>query len=80
MLSYKVHKVFATVLMLTILIVFCAPTETEARRVIFYTKASVNKGQLFATSPKMEPCPKCQMRDHRGRCRRVISFKPDEKC
>lgn len=76
MLSFKVHKVIATVLMLTLLIAFFAPSETEARRVIFYSKPSIHKGQLFSTAPKMEPCPRCQMRDHRGRCRRIISFNP----
>lgn len=76
MLSFKVHQIFVTVLMLILLIVCCAPPETEARRVIFYTKPSIQRGQLFSTSPKMEPCPRCQMRDHRGRCRRIISFNP----
>ncbi|KAM7347442.1 uncharacterized protein ACRADG_007005 [Cochliomyia hominivorax] len=80
MLSFKVHKLFVTVLVLTLLIVFYAPSETDAKRVIFYSKPSVHKGQLFSTSPKMEPCPRCQVRDYRGRCRRIISFNPDEKC
>lgn len=77
MLSFRMHQqLFTGALILMLLIVFCAPNETESKRVIFYARPSVHRGQLFSTSPKMEPCPRCQMRDHRGRCRRIISFNP----
>lgn len=81
MLSFKIHKIGVTILLFVFVILCCKSQDAEAGRVIFYgpRKNTVYTGQILSTSPKKEPCPKCQMRDHRGRCRRIISFNPGKK-
>lgn len=72
----KLYLIAAFILMA--LIVLSATSETESKRVIFYgpRKNIVYTGQILSSSAKKEPCPKCQMRDHRNRCRRIVSFNP----
>uniref|UniRef100_A0A1L8EJG7 Putative secreted protein n=2 Tax=Haematobia irritans TaxID=7368 RepID=A0A1L8EJG7_HAEIR len=80
MSSQRMQKVCMALVMLMLVIVCCKPHNTEAGRVIFYGPQRVYTGQILSTHAKKEPCPKCQMRDHRGRCRRIITFNPEEKC
>uniref|UniRef100_A0A1L8EJ92 Putative secreted protein n=2 Tax=Haematobia irritans TaxID=7368 RepID=A0A1L8EJ92_HAEIR len=80
MSSLRMQKVCMALVMLMLVIVCCKPHNTEAGRVIFYGPQRVYTGQILSTHAKKEPCPKCQMRDHRGRCRRIITFNPEEKC
>ncbi|XP_037937630.1 uncharacterized protein LOC119671166 [Teleopsis dalmanni] len=70
--------VFCTLFMLA-LVVFCAPNETESRRVIFHAprQMQIFTGQILSSRAKEKPCEKCHMRDHRGRCRRILSFNAD---
>ncbi|XP_054730912.1 uncharacterized protein LOC129239446 [Anastrepha obliqua] len=58
------------------LLVFSIPSETESRRVIFYApqRIQILTSQILSSRAKEKPCAKCHMRDHRGICRRVLSF------
>ncbi|XP_073828392.1 uncharacterized protein [Musca autumnalis] len=80
MLSLKVKKLSSTLLLVMLVILCCKSDSTEAGRVIFYGPRTVYTGQILSTQAKKEPCPRCQMRDHRGRCRRIITFNTGEKC
>ncbi|XP_005188943.1 uncharacterized protein LOC101893664 isoform X2 [Musca domestica] len=82
MLSLKLNKLCAAVLLVVLVLLCCKSESTEAGRVIFYAPRSnlIYTGQILSTQPKKEPCPKCQMRDHRGRCRRIITFNAGEPC
>ncbi|XP_061387022.1 uncharacterized protein LOC133321967, partial [Musca vetustissima] len=81
MLSLKVNRLCAAVCLLLLVILCCKSDTTEAGRVIFYAPRTnqIYTGQILSAQPKKEPCPRCQMRDHRGRCRRIIKFNPVEK-
>ncbi|XP_004521652.1 uncharacterized protein LOC101450218 [Ceratitis capitata] len=58
------------------LLVLSIPLEIESRRVIFYAPRTIQifTSQILSARAKEKPCTKCHMRDHRGICRRVLSF------
>lgn len=52
-----------------------APIPTEAKKVIFYsTKQKILHSQLLSMEARSAPCPKGQIRDHRKKCRRALTF------
>ncbi|XP_055845824.1 uncharacterized protein LOC129911867 isoform X2 [Episyrphus balteatus] len=52
------------------------------RRVIFYVEqeSNVDRGQILSSNKREKPCPKCQKRDHRGSCRRMVTFNKNSGC
>ncbi|XP_030564695.1 uncharacterized protein LOC115765332 isoform X2 [Drosophila novamexicana] len=74
MMLKRIHQLLLYALCLLILAVFCAPAPSESRRVIFLAPPGIARGQILATHGMEKPCQKCHMRDHRGNCRRIISY------
>ncbi|XP_017055783.1 uncharacterized protein LOC108097769 isoform X1 [Drosophila ficusphila] len=73
----SMHQLLLYLFCLWAVIVFCAPTPSESRRVIFLKPNGIHRGQILSTHGMEKPCPKCHMIDHRGNCRRIISFNAD---
>ncbi|XP_017479404.1 PREDICTED: uncharacterized protein LOC108370818 [Rhagoletis zephyria] len=75
MFSKLLQLSVCTLLVCTLLVV-SMPTETESRRVIFYApqRIQIFTSQILSARAKEKPCAKCHMRDHRGICRRLLSF------
>ncbi|XP_034113072.1 uncharacterized protein LOC132796356 [Drosophila nasuta] len=77
----RIHQLLLYAFCLLALVVFCAPAPSESRRVIFMAPPGIHRGQILATHGLEKPCQKCHMRDHRGNCRRIISYSSDgAKC
>lgn len=74
MMLQRLHQLLLYALCLFALVVFCAPAPSESRRVIFMAPPGIHRGQILATHGMEKPCQKCHMRDHRGNCRRIISY------
>lgn len=74
MMLQRLHQLLLYALCLFALVVFCAPAASESRRVIFLAPPGIHRGQILATHGMEKPCQKCHMRDHRGNCRRIISY------
>ncbi|XP_039961202.1 uncharacterized protein LOC120775205 [Bactrocera tryoni] len=69
-------KITLWTLLVVALLVLSKPNETECRRVIFYAPQTIKiyTSQILSSRAKEKPCIKCHMRDHRGVCRRILSF------
>lgn len=67
-------------LLVIALLILSISSEVEGRRVIFYGPQSIKiyTSQILSARAKEKPCIKCHMRDHRGICRRVLSFNNSE--
>ncbi|XP_067641935.1 uncharacterized protein [Eurosta solidaginis] len=76
MMLAKMTKFSVCTLLICALLVLSAPSETESRRVIFYApqRIQIFTSQILSAPVKERPCMKCHMRDHRGICRRVLSY------
>ncbi|XP_033150240.1 uncharacterized protein LOC108607266 [Drosophila busckii] len=61
------------------LALICAPTCAESRRVIFLAAPTISRGQILDTRSMKNDCPKCHMKDHRGHCRRMISYNTEQR-
>lgn len=61
-------------LMLVVCLMALPIRESDSRKVIFYARNSVQVAHLFGAGAAGEICRKCFDKDHRGRCRRVVSF------
>ncbi|XP_032580616.1 uncharacterized protein LOC6617491 isoform X2 [Drosophila sechellia] len=70
----SMHQLLLYSLCLWAVVVFCAPTPSESRRVIFLKPNGIHRGQILATHGMEKSCPKCHMLDHRGNCRRIIAY------
>ncbi|XP_011185346.1 uncharacterized protein LOC105213926 [Zeugodacus cucurbitae] len=75
MVSKQTHFSLWTLLVVALL-VLSITNETECRRVIFYAPQNIKiyTSQILSARAQEKPCIKCHMRDHRGVCRRVLSF------
>ncbi|XP_034484751.1 uncharacterized protein LOC117789741 [Drosophila innubila] len=73
----RIHQLLLYALCLIALLVFFAPEQSESRRVIFLAPPGIHRSQILATRGLDKPCQKCYMRDHRGNCRRIISYSSD---
>ncbi|EDX16527.1 GD24556 [Drosophila simulans] len=73
----SMHQLLLYSLCLWAVVVFCAPTPSESRRVIFLKPNGIHRGQILATHGMEKSCPKCHMLDHRGNCRRIIAYNAD---
>lgn len=73
-------KITVWTLLMVAFLVLSKSTETECRRVIFYAPQTIKiyTSQILSSRVKEKPCIKCHMRDHRGVCRRVLSFNGSE--
>ncbi|EDW07865.1 uncharacterized protein LOC6584908 [Drosophila mojavensis] len=77
MMLHRIHQLLLYALCLLFVVVLCAPAPSESRRVIFFAPPGIARGQILATHGLEKPCQKCHMRDHRGNCRRLISYSSD---
>ncbi|EDW00535.1 uncharacterized protein LOC6565081 [Drosophila grimshawi] len=77
MMLHRIRQLLLYGLCLLGLVVICAPASSESRRVIFLAPPGISRGQILATHGLEKPCQQCHMRDHRGNCRRIISYSTD---
>ncbi|KAM8718677.1 hypothetical protein ACLKA7_001396 [Drosophila subpalustris] len=73
----RIRQLLLYAMCLLAVLVFCAPAQSESRRVIFVGPPGIHRGQILATHGVGKPCQRCHMRDHRGNCRRIISYSSD---